>query len=66
MAKSNRKQALGRGLSALLNDSENHIKSINDKNSDRLIVGVIDLDLNRIIANPFQPRSLAKVFLVLE
>ena len=57
MAKSNRKQALGRGLSALLNDSENHIKSINDKNSDRLIVGMIDLDLNRIIANPFQPRT---------
>ena len=57
MAKSNRKQALGRGLSALLNDSENHIKSINDKNSDQLIGSVIDLDLNRIIANPFQPRT---------
>ena len=57
MAKSNRKQALGRGLSALLNDSENHIKSINDKNSYQLIGSVIDLDLNRIIANPFQPRT---------
>ena len=57
MAKSNRKQALGRGLSALLNDSENHIKSINDKNSDRLIGAVINLDLNRITTNPFQPRT---------
>jgi len=57
MAKSNRKQALGRGLSALLNDSENHIKSISNKNLDQLIGSVIDLDLNRIIANPFQPRT---------
>ena len=57
MAKSNRKQALGRGLSALLNDSDNHIKSINDKNSDRLIGAVINLDLNRITTNPFQPRT---------
>ena len=32
MAKSNRKQALGRGLSALLNDSDNAIESIHDKN----------------------------------
>ena len=37
MAKSNKKQALGRGLSALLNDSENAIESINDKNAEQVI-----------------------------
>ena len=32
MSKSNRKPALGRGLSALLNDSANTFDSIKDKN----------------------------------
>jgi len=57
MAKSNRKRALGRGLSVLLNDSENVIQSTNDINTDQLIGNVIDLDLNKIITNPFQPRT---------
>tara|TARA_B100000989_G_scaffold284755_1_gene251846 strand:+ start:73 stop:963 length:891 start_codon:yes stop_codon:yes gene_type:complete len=57
MVKSNRKQALGRGLSALLNVPEKNIKSINDKNLDQLIGSIIDLDLNQIITNPFQPRT---------
>ena len=57
MAKSSRKQALGRGLSALLNDPENAIESINDKNADLLIGSVIELELNKITANPFQPRT---------
>lgn len=57
MAKSNRKQALGRGLSALLNDSENAIVSIDDKNADQVIGNIIELDLNKITTNPFQPRT---------
>ena len=57
MVKSNRKQALGRGLSALLNVPEKNIKSINDKNLDQLIGSIINLDLNQIIINPFQPRT---------
>jgi ParB family chromosome partitioning protein len=36
MAKSNKKQALGRGLSALLKDPENDIKSVDDKMPIRL------------------------------
>ena len=48
MAKSNRKQALGRGLSALLNDSDNAIESIHDKNADQVIGSIIDLDLEKI------------------
>ncbi len=57
MAKSNRKQALGRGLSALLNDSENAIESINDKNADQVIGSIIELELDKISTNPFQPRT---------
>ena len=57
MVKSNRKQALGRGLSALLNVPEKNTKSINDKNLDQLIGSIIDLDLNQITTNPFQPRT---------
>ena len=37
MAKALKKQALGRGLSALLKDPENDIKSIGDKNADKLV-----------------------------
>ena len=33
MAKSKRKQVLGRGLSALLNDPDNNIDAVDDKNS---------------------------------
>jgi ParB family chromosome partitioning protein len=57
MAKSNKKQALGRGLSALLNDSENAIESINDKNAEQVIGNIIDLELGKITTNPFQPRT---------
>jgi ParB family chromosome partitioning protein len=57
MAKSNRKPALGRGLSALLNDSENAIESVHDKNADQVIGNIIDLPIDKISANPFQPRT---------
>jgi len=57
MAKSNKKQALGRGLSALLQDPTNEINSVNDKNADQVIGSVIDLELDRIEVNPFQPRT---------
>ena len=57
MAKATKKQALGRGLSALLKDPINDIKSITDKNEDQGIGTIIDLDLRLIEMNPFQPRS---------
>ena len=57
MAKATKKQALGRGLSALLNDPENDIKSVSDKNADKVIGNVVELDINSIEVNPFQPRS---------
>ena len=57
MAKAVKKQALGRGLSALLKDPENDIKSAADKNADKVVGNIIELDLERIEVNPFQPRS---------
>lgn len=57
MAKSNRKQVLGRGLSALLNDPDNSIESVADKNAEQVIGSIIDLPLENINNNPFQPRT---------
>jgi ParB family chromosome partitioning protein len=57
MAKATKKQALGRGLSALLKDSINDITSISDNNENQGIGTIIDLDLKLIEMNPFQPRS---------
>jgi ParB family chromosome partitioning protein len=57
MAKVTRKQALGRGLSALLNDPSNDIKSVQDKNADKVIGNIVELDITAIEVNPFQPRT---------
>lgn len=57
MAKATKKQALGRGLSALLKDPSNDIKSVNDKNADKVVGSIVELELDSIEVNPFQPRS---------
>lgn len=57
MAKATKKQALGRGLSALLKDPENDIKSASDKNADKVVGNIVELDIDFIEVNPFQPRS---------
>jgi ParB family transcriptional regulator, chromosome partitioning protein len=57
MAKAIKKQALGRGLSALLKDPENDIQSVNDKNADKVVGNIIELDIDAIEINPFQPRT---------
>lgn len=57
MAKATKKQALGRGLSALLKDPDNDIKSANDKNADKLVGNIVELELDTIEVNPFQPRT---------
>jgi ParB family chromosome partitioning protein len=57
MAKATKKQALGRGLSALLNDPSNDIKSASDKNADKVVGNIVELDLQTIEVNPFQPRT---------
>lgn len=57
MAKANKKQALGRGLSALLKDPSNDINSSQDKNADQVIGNIVELDIDAIDINPFQPRT---------
>lgn len=57
MAKATKKQALGRGLSALLKDPSNDIKSVEDKNADKVIGNIVEIDINSIEVNPFQPRT---------
>lgn len=57
MAKATRKQALGRGLSALLNDPKEEIKTAQDKNADKIVGTIVELELDSISVNPFQPRT---------
>ncbi|MFT5751266.1 MAG: ParB family chromosome partitioning protein [Flavobacteriales bacterium] len=57
MAKATKKQALGRGLSALLKDPDNDIKSAQDKNADKVVGNIVELELSNIEVNPFQPRT---------
>jgi ParB family chromosome partitioning protein len=54
MAKATKKQALGRGLSALLKETNN---AVTDKNADAIVGSIIDLNLTAIEVNPFQPRT---------
>ncbi|MBD0832230.1 ParB/RepB/Spo0J family partition protein [Aestuariibaculum sediminum] len=57
MAKATKKQALGRGLSALLKDPDNDIQSVQDKDADKVIGNIVELDIDFIEVNPFQPRT---------
>ncbi len=57
MAQAVKKQAMGRGLSALLKDPENDIKSVTDKNADKVVGNIIELEIEAIEINPFQPRT---------
>ncbi|WP_440880518.1 ParB/RepB/Spo0J family partition protein [Tenacibaculum sp. C7A-26P2] len=56
MAKATKKQALGRGLSALLKETA-EVNSASDKNADKLVGNIIEIDINSIEVNPFQPRT---------
>ncbi|WP_149302644.1 ParB/RepB/Spo0J family partition protein [Pareuzebyella sediminis] len=57
MARATKKQALGRGLSALLKDPDNDIQTASDKNADKVVGNIVELDIEAIEVNPFQPRS---------
>jgi ParB family transcriptional regulator, chromosome partitioning protein len=57
MAQAIKKQAMGRGLSALLKDPENDITSVKDKNADKVVGNIIELEIDVIEINPFQPRT---------
>jgi ParB family chromosome partitioning protein len=57
MTKAIKKQALGRGLSALLKDPGNDINTVEDKGAEKLLGTIVELDIETIEINPFQPRS---------
>lgn len=58
MSKDKKKAVLGRGLSALLQNSETDITSKYAENKFSEAVGsVAQIEINRIEANPFQPRT---------
>lgn len=57
MAKATKKQALGRGLSALLKETDYSVNSAKDKNADKVVGSIIDINLKQIEVNPFQPRT---------
>ena len=56
MAKATKKRALGRGLSALLTETA-EVKSADDKNADKLVGNIIEIALDTIEVNPYQPRT---------
>ena len=56
MAKATKKQALGRGLSALLQEPSQVI-SATDKNADKVVGSILEINLSLIEVNPFQPRT---------
>jgi len=52
MAKATKKQALGRGLSAILKDTSSNVK-----NNDDVVGNIIEVALETIQVNPYQPRT---------
>lgn len=52
MAKANKKQVLGRGLSAILKETS---KDISDTN--QVVGNIVEIDLETIDVNPYQPRT---------
>ena len=58
MAKATKKQALGRGLSAILKTaSESEINETFAKNKAAVVNTIIDVELDKIVENPYQPRT---------
>ncbi len=57
MAKTRKKQALGRGLSALLQDTTQNISSAHDENADKIVGSIVEIAIDSIKVNPFQPRT---------
>lgn len=57
MAKATRKQALGRGLSALLKENDMSVSTANHEKATEIVGNIIELELEKIQVNPFQPRT---------
>jgi len=57
MAKSTKKQALGRGLSALLKENDMSVNSATHEKAPEIVGNIIELELEKIEVNPYQPRT---------
>ena len=53
MAKATKKQALGRGLSALLSASNSDINSAKDSNADKIVGNIIEIERSLLISLAF-------------
>ena len=51
-----KKNALGKGLSALLENSKTDITSTSDNTKDEVVGSISRISINHITPNPFQPR----------
>lgn len=60
MAKAIKKQALGRGLSSILKDTQSDFNKTNAKTAKLALGSILDIPLENIEINPFQPRSKFK------
>ena len=57
MAKAIKKQVLGRGLSAILKETQTDLSQMNAKTAKFTIGSTVDVPLEFIEVNPFQPRT---------
>ena len=57
MAKSTKKMALGKGLSAILKDPDLEVSATSQKSNNKVVGSVIEIPLSQIKENPFQPRT---------
>ncbi|KAB2814607.1 ParB/RepB/Spo0J family partition protein [Phaeocystidibacter luteus] len=52
-----KKQALGKGLSALLKDPSTNVSSAKDERAPEVVGHIAEVDIDSIEVNPFQPRT---------
>jgi ParB family chromosome partitioning protein len=57
MAKVTKKQRLGRGLSAILNDPAKSVEKASDKGAKAVVGNILEIPIGLIEVNPFQPRQ---------
>ena len=52
-----KKQALGKGLAALLKDTEINVNSAREKDAEKVVGQIAEIQLENIDVNPYQPRT---------
>ena len=52
-----KRKALGKGLAALLKDPQEDVQTAEEKGAEEVIRSISELPVERIQANPYQPRT---------